>query len=106
MAKALQRNGGRLRENVEPIASHLCKDREGNWTKWVLDRCSESERRAYDEMSQLCSQDPVTSWVTENHKLRYLNGAKFEAVPAYKALVDAEETRFKFGCDTLSQGDI
>ena len=55
MAKALQRNGGRLRENVEPIASHLCKDREGNWTKWVLDRCSESERRAYDEMSQLCS---------------------------------------------------
>ena len=55
MAKALRRNGGRPRENLTQIAGHLCKDQEGNWTKWVLERCSESERLAYDEMTKMCS---------------------------------------------------
>ena len=102
MARALRRNGGRPRENLDQISDHLCKDQEGNWTKWVLARCTESERLAYAQMSEMCSKDPVTSHVTENHKLRYLNGFKFDPVPAYKALVDAEETRFKFCCDDLS----
>ena len=72
----------------------------------MLERCSESARLAYDEMTKMCSQDPVTSHVSENHKLRYLNGFKFDPVPAYKALVDAEETRFRFGCDDLTQSRI
>ena len=61
MAKALKRNGGRLRENLKYINGNMCKDSEGNWSKWVLERCSNSERLAYDTMSELCKQDPVTS---------------------------------------------
>ena len=54
MAKALQRNGGRARKNTEPIAGEDCKDSEGNWTKWVVERCTEEEKKAFDEMSELC----------------------------------------------------
>lgn len=102
MAQALKRNGGRLRENLKYINGNMCKDSEGNWSKWVLERCSDSERLAFDAMSELCKQDPVASQASENHKLRYLNGFKFDADQAFKALVDAEETRFKYCCDTLS----
>ena len=102
MAKALKRNGGRLRENPRYINGNMCKDSEGNWSKWVLERCSESERIAYNAMCELCKQDPVASQVSENHKLRYLNGFNFDADLAFKALVEAEETRFKYCCDTLT----
>ena len=90
MAKALQRNGGRARKNTEPIAGEDCKDSEGNWTKWVVERCTEEEKKSFDEMSELCKQDPVTSWVSDNHKLRFLQGFKFDVQPSYNALVEAE----------------
>ena len=31
-----------------------CKDSEGNWTKWILERCSQTEREAYEKLNELC----------------------------------------------------
>ena len=31
-----------------------CKDQDGNWTKWILERCSQTEREAYDQLNELC----------------------------------------------------
>lgn len=41
MMRAVKRNGGRGRKMNEPIAGEECKDADGNWTKWVAERCTE-----------------------------------------------------------------
>ena len=88
------------------MAGEECKDSEGNWTKWVIERCTEEEKQAYEEMSELCKQDPLVSWTSENHKLRFLQGYKFDVDAAFKALMDAETWRYENNADTLTQDDI
>ena len=106
MARAVQRNGGRARSNEEAVAGEDCKDSEGNWTKWVIERCTEEQKKAYSELSELCKQDPVVSWVSENIKLRFLQGYKFDVQQSFNALLEAETWRFNNKCDTLTQEDI
>ena len=102
MAKAVQRNGGRARRNEEPIAGEECKDSEGNWTKWVVERLTEEQKAAYDELSELCKQDPLVSWLSDNPKIRFLQGYNFDVKMSFDCLVDAEKWRYDNNCDTLT----
>jgi hypothetical protein len=40
-------NGGRPRENLARVPVERCKDSEGNWTKWVVERLDEVQMAAY-----------------------------------------------------------
>ena len=64
-------------------APEECKDSRGNWTKWVLERCTEAERKAYDQLEEMCSQNEITDSLTVNHKLRFLAGWYFDVPNAF-----------------------
>merc|ERR1712110_1227257 len=102
MHRALQRNGGRPRFNYEPVAAEECKDTEGEWTKWCTERCSDEEKEAYYKLAELCKEEPIVSWTTVNHRLRFLFGYKFDVEVSFNALVDAEKWRYENKCDTLT----
>lgn len=34
------------RENLEPVTAEECK-REGVWTRWVIERCTEQEKQLF-----------------------------------------------------------
>jgi len=39
----------RPRENLATCPASQCKDEKGDWTKWVLERLDESQKKVYDE---------------------------------------------------------
>ena len=67
-------NGGRPRENLTEIDPNLCRDDQGQWTKYVPERLTHEELVAYEQLNELCSKDPITDWLSPNHKIRLLRG--------------------------------
>ena len=43
----------RPQENLEQIDPQLCKDAEGNWTKWVVERLDNKEMEIFDQFKEL-----------------------------------------------------
>jgi len=60
-----------------------CKDEEGNWTKFVVERLEEEERKAFEECKLLCKGDKRTDFLTDNHIIRFLAGFKFDLNGAF-----------------------
>ena len=36
----------------------LCKDSEGNWTKWVVERCTPEQLVVYHQLKEMIKTDP------------------------------------------------
>ena len=83
-----------------------CKDPEGNWTKWIVERCSQTEREAYDQLNELCQENLITNSLTTNHKLRFLSGCFFDVDMALEELIKCEKWRYENSCDTLVLSDV
>ena len=64
-----------------------CKDKDGNWLKFVQERLTEVELEAFRELCILCSKDPVTDWLSENQKMRFLRGWGWNPQRAFEGLI-------------------
>jgi hypothetical protein len=95
-------NGGRQRENLESCPVELCKNAEGQWTKEVPERLSPEEVTAFERLNQLCLTDPITDWLSTNHKLRYLRGWHYNPEGAFAALIAGEEQRAHYDSDSIT----
>ena len=104
------RNGGRPREN--PIARDLVlspeeyKDTDGNWIKDVPDKLNEQELAIWHEFNALCDQHIVTDHLSQNHRLRFLIGCKFDMNSAMEYLITSERHRYEIGCETLTGEEV
>ena len=49
---------GRKRENLEICEVNKCKDENGNWTKWVIERLDNEQKEAYEKIKLLLQSDP------------------------------------------------
>ena len=104
------RNGGRLREN--PLTKNLMlsaeeyKDIDGNWTKDVLYRLSDEEMTIWKEFVVLCDHHIVTDSLSQNHRLRFLIGCKFDIQMGMEYLISSEKHRYEIGCETLTGEDV
>lgn len=70
-------------ENTDPIDDEACKDSEGNWTKWVVARCTPEQLEAYEQLQKLLKEDEhyeelKLAEITTNHLLRVLSGSEFK----------------------------
>jgi hypothetical protein len=99
-------NGGRTRENWEEIAPELCKDATGEWTKFVPERLSPEELQAFERLNELCKTDPLTDWLSANHKIRYLRGWGWNPEVTFTNLIACEELRASNNSDKISYEDI
>ena len=59
-----------------------------------------------DELNVLCDANIALDHLSENHRLRYLHGLKFDVQRAFDILLLAERTRYNFGCDRVSGEDV
>ena len=79
--KANIRNGGRPREN--PLVDHRlvpaesCRRADGTYTKYILERMTDEQRVLFEEFDKMCEDHIVTSWLSVNHRIRFLSGEKF-----------------------------
>ena len=99
-------NGGRLRENLTDVDPSLCTDEAGNYIKFVPERLSPQELAAFEELIVLCSKDPVTDWLSDNQKMRFLRGWNWNPQQAFEGLLNCERLRAENDCDTISYDDI
>ena len=99
-------NGGRPRENLTDIDPSLCTDEAGNYIKFVPERLSPQELAAFEELIVLCSKDPVTDWLSDNQKMRFLRGWNWNPQQAFEGLLNCERLRAENDCDTISYDDI
>lgn len=76
-------------ENLTPIDPYRCKDKHGNWTKWVLERLDAKEVVLYQEFKDLIKNEPLAADVSVNRLLRTLVSCKWAPKAAAKGLIDA-----------------
>ena len=65
-------NGGRPRENLDRCPVHACKDENGNWTRWVLERLDENQMKVYEQYREILKDEPLLDWMSENYHMRFL----------------------------------
>ena len=75
------RNGGRVRENplVEKlgVTAEKCVNAQGVWTKFIRERLTEEERGHLAELNRLCDKHIITDHLSENTRIRFLYGFRF-----------------------------
>ena len=92
------------RESFETCDVELCRDQDGNWTKWVLERATEEQLRDLAEMRRrLAEQDEPLDHLTDNCLLRFLNGYAWRFEPCLEGLINAEKLRTEFDCHFLRE---
>ncbi len=79
----------RPQENQEEIDPQLCKDAEGNWTKWVIERLDDKEMTIFNQFKDLIVDKPIASSCSVNKQLRTLVSCKWNAKSAAQSLIDA-----------------
>ena len=99
-------NGGRGRFNLNTCPDELCKDEDGNWTKWVPSRLNEEQRALFEELKEKCSRHPSTAWLPDNHYIRYLQSFKYNLQNAYESVRKMEKFRYELGCDSLTSEQV
>ena len=80
-------------ENTQEIDPQLCKDKDGNWTKWVIERLDSKELKLYEELVQKIKDNPLVSNSSVNKRIRNLVSSKWNVDQAAKNMVDAEQFR-------------
>lgn len=104
------RNGGRPRENPlnanTVIDPESCKNADGQWTRFVRERLSEEELVAFERFNELCENHIITDHLSENHRMRFLYGSKFDVDSAFQVLLRSETIRYEMGCETLTGSTI
>jgi len=45
------------RENLTPVDPKECKDKNGNWTKWVIERMNPEQKEMYERMKALLEHE-------------------------------------------------
>ena len=85
----------RPRENYATCPAHKCKDAEGKWTKWVMERLDDSQREVYHAYMVLVRREPILKTITQNNHLRFLNGNKWDAKAAFDAMMASEKYRIE-----------
>lgn len=63
----------RPRENFANCPAHRCKDAEGKWTKWVMERLDRSQLEIYSKYMELVNKEALLKNITVNNHLRFLN---------------------------------
>lgn len=69
-AKHEPKSTGYQRENTEPVSPEECK-RNGEWTKWVIERCTDEQKEMYYELRERLYNEGI-NYLSENHLLRYI----------------------------------
>jgi hypothetical protein len=49
--------GAELPPEYEKVGPEHCKDDKGNWTKWVIERCSPEQVSTYKELNRLILEE-------------------------------------------------
>lgn len=99
-------NGGRPRDVWTEIDPEMCKDDNGEWTKFVPARLIPEELVAFEQLYELCKTDPTTDWLSDNHKIRYLRGWAWDPQKAFENLIIAEELRASYEPDKITLEEI
>lgn len=66
------------------------KNEKGRWTKWVIERCDETQKAAYFEFERLL-EDTGYNYIDQDEILRVLNHHKFKDYD--KALTTIRESQ-------------
>ncbi len=100
------RNGGRPRSNPlydgKQIDPEMCKDANGDWTKFIKARCNEEELAKFEELNRLCDNHIITDHLSEEHRLRFLYGCKHVVQDAFNTLIQAETIRYDLRVEDLT----
>ena len=79
------------------VTAEECKDSEGNWTKWIIERLDPIQLGLYKEMRQQISSSadagdlmPLDDY-SENTIIRFLQGNQFNIEKSLEAMVQAEQ---------------
>jgi hypothetical protein len=100
------RNGGRPRFNPlydgKKIDPETCKDANGNWTKFIKERCTEDELAKLEELNRLCDNHIITDHLSEEHRIRFLFGCKLNVQESFNILIQAETTRYELNVENLT----
>ena len=92
------------RENLELCAPEDCKDADGKWTKWVLERMTPEQKVMYDKMRELLATEPFPlNCLSDNHVMRYLQSLLWDFDITLQYLRDGEERRREYNSTVLHQ---
>lgn len=92
------------RENLEPVDPEECKQ-DGQWTKWVLERCTEEQKQMYHKLRQLADENGL-AYLSNNHVLRYLKSFEWKIEEALNKLITTEQWRRENQCMEVSPAEI
>ena len=90
------------KENLTPVAAELCRDSDGNWTKWVKERMTEEQEEKFNHMRRVLAElDPPLDYLSDNHVMRFLNSLLWEHEESLDYIKRAESMRIEYECTSL-----
>ena len=64
-------------ENTQSVTPMQCKDKNGNWTKWIIERLEPAQLNIYKQFRQQAMENPLLANLSENKYLRYLESSRW-----------------------------
>ena len=86
----------------ETVPVESCRNEDGTWTKFILERYEGEERAAILEFIELCDTNITTKDLSLDHKIRFITANKFRLEESFTSLVASERIRYEMGCETLT----
>jgi hypothetical protein len=92
------------RENLEPVKPEECF-RNGEWTKWVIERCNEEQKQMFYDMRERLAKAGL-EYLSDNNVLRYLNSYLWNMDNTFMRLSNTEKWRRENDCMQVHRHEI
>ena len=79
--------------------------RNGEWTKWVIERCTEEQKILFYDFRARINNEGL-SYLSDNNLLRYMKSYNYNMELAFTKLVNGEKWRRENGCMEVYRHEI